>query len=303
MIKLGMIFAAILLFMLVFWLISMLPGRKHRTEMKELREYDYAHRGLHNIKKGIPENSIAAFQKAVEMGYGMELDLHLTRDGRLAVMHDDSLKRTCGVNAMVHEKTMAELKKYLLEGTQERVPEFQEVLKLVKGRTPLVVEIKTVKGNYREICRAVCRELDHYEGLYCIESFDPRVVLLLRRYRPDMVRGQLAEHFRRHGTMVNPIGDFLLHNLFSNVITRPDFISYQHLDRKTPSLRLCRKLYGVSEFNWTVKDQETHRKIREDGGIVIFEDFLPHRKDSRKNDQDRKGSRKDGQDAKGRKCI
>ncbi|MDO5426112.1 MAG: glycerophosphodiester phosphodiesterase family protein [Eubacteriales bacterium] len=283
-----LIILTIVLLILLFWPISLIPRLKRRPEMKELREYDYAHRGLHDKKAGIPENSFAAFQKAVDLGYGMELDLHLSRDGRLVVMHDDSLKRTCGVNAMVHEKSLEELKTYRLEGTNQRIPEFRQVLNLVAGRTPLVVEIKTVKGNYKEICTAVCKELAYYEGLYCIESFDPRVVLWLRKNRPDMVRGQLAEHFRRHGTMVNPIGDFLLHNLFSNVITRPDFISYQHLDRKTPSLRLCRKLYGVSEFNWTVKDQETHRKIREDGGIVIFEDFLPRRKDGRKQEMDSK---------------
>ena len=97
----------------------------------------------------------------------------------------------------------------------------------------------------------------------------------MKKNRPDMVRGQLSEYFRKHGTRVNVVGDFLHHNLFSNVLTRPDFISYQHLDRKAPSLWLCRKLYGVSMFNWTVKDPETLKKVRKDGGIAIFEDFLP----------------------------
>ena len=269
------------------WLFSMIPSLRKRPEMKELRKFDYAHRGLHDRANGIPENSLAAFARAADMGYGMELDLHRTLDGKLVVMHDDSLKRTCGADLMVHEKTLEELKEYRLEETRERIPTFGEVLALVNGRTPLVIELKTVKGDYRELCAAVCRELEGYQGCYCIESFDPRVLWWLRRNRPDMVRGQLTEHFRRHGTMVNPIGDFLMHNLFVNVLSRPDFIAYQHLDRKSLSLRLCRKLYGVAEFNWTVRDRLTHKKIREDGGIVIFENYLP-KFDSNKQEQKEK---------------
>lgn len=280
---------AVVVLVLAFWPVSLIPRLKRRPEMNKLREYDYAHRGLHDKKAGIPENSMKAFQRAMELGYGMELDVHLTKDGGLVVMHDDSLKRTCGVNAMVKEKTMAELQECCLEGTEEKIPILSQVLNRVNGQVPLLIEIKTVRGDYKEICRAVCRELDTYKGLYCIESFDPRVLHWLKKNRPDMVRGQLSEYFRKHGTRVNVVGDFLHHNLFSNVLTRPDFISYQHLDRKAPSLWLCRKLYGVSMFNWTVKDPETLKKVRKDGGIAIFEDFLPEkrRKEKRKEEKER----------------
>lgn len=277
-----LIILGILVLLLLFWPISLVPGLAHRRQLAHLRRFDYAHRGLHDRRNGIPENSLAAFSRAANLGYGMELDVHLTADGRLAVMHDDGLKRTCGVDVQVHEKTMQELKGCRLEGTEERIPEFREVLELVDGRVPLIIEIKTVKGNVDAICTAVCRELEGYRGMYCVESFDPRVVRWLRKRRPDIVRGQLAEHFRRHGTMVNPVGDFLHHNLFANILTRPDFIAYQHKDRHSLSLRLCRKLYGVTEFNWTVKDKETHEKIRKDGGIVIFEDFLPEKRKEKK---------------------
>ena len=101
-------------------------------------------------------------------------------------MHDDSLKRTCGVNAMVKEKTMAELQECCLEGTEEKIPILSQVLNIVNGQVPLLIEIKTVRGDYKEICRAVCRELDTYKGLYCIESFDPRVLHWLKKNRPDM---------------------------------------------------------------------------------------------------------------------
>lgn len=261
----------------VLWLIVMIPGRCNRKKLEILKKYDYAHRGLHNRKEYVPENSMEAFRRAMDKGYGMELDVHLTADEKLAVIHDDSLKRTCGVNVPVREKTMEELKKFPLEGTKERIPEFREVLELVAGRVPLLIEIKTEKGNYQKLCETVCAALEDYSGLYCIESFDPRVVRWLWKNRPELVRGQLAEHFRRHGTMVNPIGDFLLHNLCANLLTRPDFISYQYLDRGSFGLRLCRRFYGVAEFDWTVKDPKVHRRIRGDGASVIFENYLPER--------------------------
>lgn len=256
---------------LLLWLLK--PARKDRISMAPFREYDYAHRGYHNITEGIPENSMKAFQRAVERGYGMEMDVHLTKDDKLVVVHDDNLKRLCGVDKCVADCTWEELASFQLLGTEERIPSLSEVLALVDGRTPLIIELKTEKGNYDKLCREACAMLDSYRGLWCMESFDPRTVRWLKQNRPDIIRGQLLEHFRRHGTMIHPAHDFLGRNLFSNFLTKPDFIAYQYKDRECLALRLVKKLYRVQEVSWTVKDRKTARRLKKEGCMIIFENY------------------------------
>ena len=115
--------------------------------LDELLKHRYAHRGLHK-KPAIPENSMAAFRLAVEKGYGMEMDLHLTRDGKLAVIHDASLLRTAGVDLVIEDLTLEEAQKYMLEESSEVIPDFQEVLDMTAGRVPLIVELKVGKIDF-----------------------------------------------------------------------------------------------------------------------------------------------------------
>ena len=169
--------------------------RKGHPGLAALRGWRYAHRGLHG--DGAPENSMAAFRRAVEGGYGIELDVHLLKDGSLAVLHDHSLKRTAGADVLIEDITPADLANYRLEGTDEAIPLFSQVLELVAGRIPLIVELKSTTGNFAALTEAVTRMLDTYQGIYCIESFDPRCVHWLKCNRPELIRGQLAENFFR----------------------------------------------------------------------------------------------------------
>ena len=139
----------IVLILLILYLLS-LRGRSGYPGVEKLRGWNYAHRGLHS--KGVPENSLAAFRAAVEHGYGAEFDVHLLRDGGLAVIHDSSLKRTTGHDRKIEELTTGELRNYRLEGTEETIPTFRQVLKTVAGRTPLIVEIKA-DGDRDTLCR------------------------------------------------------------------------------------------------------------------------------------------------------
>ena len=124
-----------------FWALAT-EGRRNHPKWGVFRSVQYAHRGLHNRELGVPENSMAAFRRARELGYGVELDVHLTKDGQLAVIHDKSLKRTAGVDAEVSDLTMEELKRCRLEGTQETVPALEEAARLFQGGPPLLVELK-----------------------------------------------------------------------------------------------------------------------------------------------------------------
>ncbi len=254
----------------------LLVCRRGHPCWKILRLYRYAHRGWHD-KPHIPENSMAAFRRAVEHHFGAELDVHLTRDGRLAVIHDASLKRTAGVDVQVEDLTAEELKQYRLEGTQEQIPMLEEVLELFEGKTPLIVELKARRGNHAALAKAACELLDQYRVNYCVESFDPRCLMWLRKNRPEVCRGQLSEAFIRHGDGggQSKLTLFVLEHLLLNFTTRPDFIAYQFADRGNLNLRWCRKLFKVQEVNWTITTKEEMEAAEQDGNLVIFERFDP----------------------------
>ena len=160
----------ILVLLAGLWLLSF-RGKRSDAEFYGLAKYHYAHRGLHNSDAGVPENSLLAFRKAVEQGYGAELDVHLSKDGRLVVIHDESLLRTAGVKRKVSECTTKELRSYFLEETGEPIPFLEEVLPLFAGKTPLVIELKPHAKNHAALAEATCKLLDQYPDLeYCIES-------------------------------------------------------------------------------------------------------------------------------------
>ena len=251
------------------------PRRGH-PGWEALARWRYAHRGLHNISEGRPENSLSAFRAAVEHGLGAELDVHLTLDGALAVVHDSDLKRVTGKSATVEELTAAELAAYPLSGSDETVPLFDEVLEIFRGRAPLIVELKTHRGNFAELTDAVMERLGSYDGLYSVESFDPHAVRYLRDAYPQVIRGQLSENFLRSapGDLSVP-ARVIMSELLSTFLTKPDFIAYNCVDRSNLSLRAMKRLYGVHEVSWTVRDPELLRALESEGVVPIFEGFIP----------------------------
>ena len=263
----------IVLLILCFLYVLALMGRKGHSGLAELKGWAYAHRGLHG--GGVPENSMEAFRLALEKGYGIELDIHLMKDGDLAVIHDASLKRTAGADIRIEELTGEDLKHYRLEGTQEQIPLFSQVLSLYKGKAPLIVELKAENGNHAALCEAACRMLDGYEGVYCLESFDPRCIAWLRKHRPDKIRGQLTENFLAGKGKMPWIIKFVMTTQLLNFITRPDFIAYKFADRKRLGNFLCRRLWGLQGVTWTIKTREDYDAALEEGWIPIFESFTP----------------------------
>lgn len=269
------IILCVLAALFLLWVLA-LRCRKGHPAWAVLERYRYAHRGLHDKARGVPENSLAAFRRAVEHGYGAELDLHLTRDGRLAVIHDNSLKRTAGADVKASELTSEELAQYRLEGTDEPIPFFEEVLPLFEGKAPLIVELKVDGGNAAALAQAACAMLDRYQVDYCIESFHPQAILWLKKNRPEICRGQLSQNFmKEEHTGLGALADFAMTNLLSSFLTVPDFIAYNHLHRRTPALRLARAVWGVREASWTIRTPEDLARCEADGCIPIFEQFQP----------------------------
>lgn len=255
----------------------LLRPRRGQPGWEKLDGVRFAHRGLHEAAQGIPENSMAAFRRAVEHGFGAELDVHLMADGSLAVVHDSNLTRVCGKQICIEDLTAEELADYPLMGTQERIPLLRDVLALFEGKTPLVIELKVERGNACALTDAAMAALEGWNGSYCVESFNPAAVLRLRRKYPDVLRGQLSENFLK-GSEVRNLSlpaKFVLTHLLTTGLTRPDFIAYKWQDRGNVSLRLMRALYGVHELSWTVRSRETMEALEGEGTTSIFERFVP----------------------------
>ena len=255
---------------------AVLHGRKNTPGWERLEGLRYAHRGLHGPE--VPENSLTAFRLAAEAGYGAELDVRLTRDGRLVVFHDASLERMCGLRGQVAEKTAAELAALRLKGSEERIPFLEEVVPLFAGKSPLIVELKTDRRGAAELTRAAVECLDRFSTDYCVESFDPRPLLWLRRRRPDVLRGQLSQDFHRRPSGQNAWNRMALTNLFYNAFTRPDFIAYRFEDRKRPAVRLCRR-FGVKAAYWTIRSRAGLVLAEQEGALPIFEGLTQIKED------------------------
>lgn len=254
--------------------LAMLRGRRSNRLRASLSGWVYAHRGYHS-EPDAPENSREAFRRAAARGFGAELDVHLLADGGLAVIHDSHLQRMTGLPGDVEDLTVPQLAGCRLGASRETIPQFSEVLAIYGGRAPLIIELKTRGRNYAALCRAVCRALEGYPGLYCLESFDPRVVRWLRRNRPDVLRGQLSNNFLRDRCgLPRPVA-FLATYLLCNLLTRPDFIAYKFEDRRNLSNWLCLHLWKLQGASWTLRSEQDLETARHEGLWPIFENFDP----------------------------
>ena len=257
--------------LLLSYLAAIRPRMKGRAE--QIRGQYYAHRGLHNKKAGVPENTMTAFCRAVEAGYGIELDVQLTKDQEVVVFHDFDLKRICHVKGDVSDYTYEELQQFPICGTKERIPRFEDVLKMVDGRVPLLVEIKYKEFGSR-ICPKADRYLQDYKGPYVMESFHPLALLWYRLHRPEIARGQLSMNFQRRETNYLP-PHLLVRHLLLNFVGRPDFIAYDIRDRGTVSRNICRSFFGCPCAAWTVKSRTQLKEAKKGFDAFIFEGFMP----------------------------
>lgn len=262
--------AAGLLALYMFLTAPKLLRRKNRR--KKFPTALYAHRGLHG--GDIPENSLSAFRRAAEKGYGIELDVRLTRDGRLAVMHDSTLTRMCGVDGRVEEMTLSQIRALTLPGGQEHVPAFSDALAAAQN-APLIVEMKSEKETRKSLPSVLLKEMEGYPGFWCVESFDPRMVRWFRKNAPHVLRGQLAYAPARLGEHRWEIRYALAARLLFNALSRPDFIAYGHETDENLSFRIMRRLFRPVLAAWTVTTKKDFERLRNKYDLQIFEGFEP----------------------------
>ena len=245
------------------------PGKAAPEKKAPFEGRNFAHRGLHSPDGAVPENSLPAFRRAVDAGYGIELDVHLSRDGRLVVFHDDTLERMCACRGRVEDKNWRELRSLTLGATQEHMPLLCEVLAAVDGRVPIILEIKR-GGRRAELCERTYEQLMGYHGDVCIESFDPLIVRWWRKNAPDMLRGQLSCTCGRFGPQTGRVQAFALSRLLTNFLCRPQFIAYGICERKPLTVRICEAL-GAMRVAWTSRGWGNEEK----NDTVIFEYYRP----------------------------
>ncbi len=271
------IILGLLVFLTVLYLGMIKPAGAKRSDRPPFMGVLYAHRGLHDNASEAPENSLAAFRKAVEAGFGMELDIQLSKDKVPVVFHDFTLKRVCGAEGKVRDYTLQELKEFRLYESEEQIPTLAEVLELVDGRVPLIIEFKGEDTDL-SLCPIADQMLREYNGVYCVESFNPLMVIWYRRHHKEIFRGQLSEKFFTHGKKT--VSHFVLQNMMLNFLSKPDFISYKCTDHDALACRLCVGLFKAAAVTWTVKSPEELEEMQKHFEIFIFEGFLP--KDSQR---------------------
>lgn len=266
---LGMISLGVYLFLVM-------PNLFRHQEVEKWSQFDFAHRGLFNNEENIPENSLTAFQKAIDEGYGIELDVQLTKDLVPVVVHDDNLKRVCNVDANVSDLTAHELFDYPLFNANETVPTLDQALMLIGGQVPVMVEIK-VDGaqEFQAICEKTAEILEDYQGDCSVISFNPYVLQWFRKNQPEILRGQLSKNFTEEDANLSPTIRFLLTHLLTNFLSRPDFISYNYEDLGNTSVSLCKTIFNTPIALWTIANEETYQSFSNQFDMMVFDGFIP----------------------------
>ena len=248
------------------------PRRESERPGMEKLHVDYAHRGIYDNKE-IPENSIAAFEAAMAAGFGIELDVHLSSDGDVVVFHDDNLLRMCGEETKISELRGAELSWRRLAGTEHTLPLMTDVLNAVKGRAPILIELKGTT-TYTSLCENLARVMQYYDGKYCVQSFNPFLLGWFKKHAPRVSRGLLYTNFMKENGG-GFLKSFSLTCMLLNVIARPDFIACDQKYVDAFPVKLMRNLYKLPTFVWTVTDNDSFARNRSAKLKNIFEGFVP----------------------------
>lgn len=227
-----------------------------------------AHRGLHNLDIWAPENSAEAFRRAVEKGFAIELDVHITKDNYVAVFHDNNLKRMTGADKEIAEMTMAELRKLRLQDTSERIPTIQEVLKIVNGRVPLLIELKGSTTHIGRLERALRYSMKNYKGFWAVQSFNPLRLNWFKKNMPKIPRGMLI-------TKPEDLKMRIASCPFVwKLLVRPQFLSYD-IKCMTMDKMMTAIANDCLLLTWTIRSPEVLVEAEKFSDSVIFENFIP----------------------------
>lgn len=226
-----------------------------------------AHRGLWSNQ--LVENSLSAYKNAVDNGYPIEIDLYSSIDGVLFSFHDQKLERMTGKDGYIFEKTASELCSTKLNGSDETIPTFDQILKLVDGKVPLLIELKDQPN--KSYVDNVVKRLKSYKGEFAIQSFNPLYIKRVKKLAPSFIRGILGTKIYSKGSPF--IKRKVIENLSLNFLIKPDFISYSYQDLPLKK----RKTKNIPLITWTITSQDIADKVKPLAKNIIFEHFIPNK--------------------------
>lgn len=243
--------------------------------MAWLRDQPVAHRGLHDAAAGVPENSRAAFAAAAAAGYAIEFDIQVSADGVPMVFHDDTLDRMTPESGRVDNWRCGDLRDLQLAGTAETIPTLAEVLRLIKGKVPLLIEVKAARGKVGPLEAATAAVLENYRGRFAVQSFNPQSIGWFKRHAPMVPRGQIAMDYRMDDEDgVKPWQAWFLTHMLFNRLTRPHFVAYDV--RALPQRAVTRaRAAGLPALTWTVRTPADRKRAAAHADNIIFEGFRP----------------------------
>jgi len=231
-----------------------------------------AHRGLHTLDKTVPENTLLAFQKAMDRGYAIEFDINVMKDGTVVCFHDPDFKRLCGVDKALSELNFEDVKSFRILQSNEYIPSLKEVLEFIDGKVPLLIELKPL-GDNNLLCQQFMEVMKDYKGVWAMHSFHPMTIFWFKKNHPEVVRGQVTEFFRDDPKM-KKLTKFLMKTMALNIFTKPDFINYGVKDM--PNKYLDRQIKkGMTVIGYASQSQEQFDMVKKYYHNSVFEYFIP----------------------------
>ena len=240
-----------------------ITNRTYDDKYSTLLNKPFAHRGVHSE---FPENSMPAFEKSMQLNLGIELDIHLSKDGKIVVFHDDNLIRMTGTNEYIKFLTYEQIKQNKLNDTEYSIPLLEDVLKLVKGKVPILIEIKT-NNNMKKLIPALKQLLEGYNGEVFIQSFNPFVLRRCYKQMPNILRGQLSSFFAKE--RLKFYKKFPIKRLFFNRFSHIDFISY-NIDN-LPNKYVSK--ISLPILAWTIRTNADYEKAKLNSNNVIVDNI------------------------------
>ena len=236
-----------------------------------------AHRGLHDISRGIVENMPGAVQAAIAGNFSIEVDIQLSADGEAMVHHDHALGRLTEATGPLVNKTATELKALTFKDTAERMMSLSDLCSLVAGRAPLVIEVKSHFDGDRKLVKRMAEVLSSYSGPAVGMSFDPDQVLALREIMPHLARGIVAEreYTATDWPEASPEQRRGMTHLRHAFRTRPHFVAYWVNELPAAAPWIARNIFGLPLLSWTVRTPEQRARAINYADQMIFEGFLP----------------------------
>lgn len=235
-------------------------------DLSFLKERMIAHRGLHD--KNIPENTISSFKRAINNNYIIELDVHLLKDNKVVVIHDDNLIRASNINKKIKDMTYDEVKMLNIFNTCEHIPLLEDVLDIINGCVPIIIELKT-DVRVPKLEKQVLKILKNYHGLFAIQSFSPLSLYYIKKKNHDIIIGQLVSDFKNN--KMNFIKKFILKKMIFNILIHPDFISCNLNYLSSNKIKKLRKNKII--LGWTVRNINQYEDYKELCDNVIFENI------------------------------